>query len=273
MNYSLGNMLGGGSLTLDPDARTYIAAVVAAGGTVSGTQKNAINTFYKTGKSAGWYSSIKRMYLPIWASAAPNAIDMIGLTSGTFNGTVTHAAGYVQGDGSTGYFEPPTGSEYGNLGLSNSSASIFYLALDETVKTEAFHGLAGSGTERLGIGVPATLATMFLHPDSAPATLVQFAGQRSGIFVGSSTATNSRTLLRTSSSGFTRGSNTVSNTSTPPNIVPFFMARNNNGSPALYANSKFGLFGVGLGLSSTDDENYSLALKNLWETCTGLTLP
>jgi hypothetical protein len=275
MNYSLGYTLGRSMVFSrgDADALAYIAAVEGTGTSVSATQKTAINDFYVAAKADSYYTSLKRLYLPIWASAAPNAIDMIGLTSGTFNGTVTHSAGYVQGDGSTGYFEPPTGSEYGNLGLSNSSASIFYLALDETVKTQAFHGLAGSGTERFAIGVPATLATMFLHPDSAPATLVQFAGQRSGIFVGSSTATDSRTLLRTSSSGFTRGSNTVSNTSTPPNIVPFFMARNNNGSPGLYTNSKFGLFGVGLGLSSTDDENYSLALKNLWETCTGLTLP
>jgi hypothetical protein len=244
MNLSLSNMLGGGSLTLDPDARAYIAAVETAGGTVSATQRTAVSDFYRAGKSAGWYSSIKRLYLPIWAAAAPNAICMTSLTSGTFNGTVTHGAGYVQGNGSTGYFEPPAGSEYGNLGLSNSSASIFYLALDETVKTNAFHGLAGSGTERFGIGVPATLRTYFLHPDSAGEALIQFAGLRSGIFVGSSTATDSRTLLRTSSSGFTRVSNTVSNTSTPPNIVPFFMARNNNGSPGLYTNSKFGLFGV-----------------------------
>jgi hypothetical protein len=33
MNLSLSNMLGGGSLTLDPDARAYIAAVETAGGT------------------------------------------------------------------------------------------------------------------------------------------------------------------------------------------------------------------------------------------------
>jgi hypothetical protein len=102
MNLSLSNMLGGGSLTLDPDARAYIAAVETAGGTVSATQRTAVSDFYRAGKSAGWYSSIKRLYLPIWASAAPNAIDMIGLTSGTFIGTVTHAAGYAQGDGTTG---------------------------------------------------------------------------------------------------------------------------------------------------------------------------
>jgi hypothetical protein len=184
MNLSLSNMLGGGSLTLDPDARAYIAAVETAGGTVSATQRTAVSDFYRAGKSAGWYSSIKRLYLPIWAAAAPNAIDMIGLTSGTFNGTVTHSAGYVQGNGSTGYFEPPAGSEYGNLGLSNSSASIFYLALDETVKTNAFHGLAGSGTERFGIGVPAALVTYFLHSDSQGAALVQLGGSKVWYFCG-----------------------------------------------------------------------------------------
>jgi hypothetical protein len=111
---------------LDPDAKAYIAAVETAGATVSGGQKAAINTFFKTGKSEGWYSNIKRLYLPIWAAAAPNAIDMIDLGSGTFNGGVTHAAGYVQGNGSTGYFD--TGSTATAKGLSDASCSLGFIA-------------------------------------------------------------------------------------------------------------------------------------------------
>lgn len=95
--------------------------------TLTKVKLDALDTFIRTGKSDGWYSSIKRMYLPIWAAAAPNAICMTSLTSGTFNGTVTHAAGYVQGDGSTGYFDPGAGSEPNTLGMSNASATLFML--------------------------------------------------------------------------------------------------------------------------------------------------
>jgi hypothetical protein len=105
MNLSLSNMLGGGSLTLDPDARAYIAAVETAGGTVSATQRTAVSDFYRAGKSAGWYSSIKRLYLPIWAAAAPNAICMTRADQRHVQRHGDSWRGYVQGDGSTGYFD------------------------------------------------------------------------------------------------------------------------------------------------------------------------
>ena len=38
-------------------------------------------------------------------------------------------------------------------------------------------------------------------------------------------------------------------------------------------NAQIGSMGVGLGLSDTQDTAFTLALKNLWETCTSLTLP
>lgn len=261
-----------GGSRIDPDASAYIAELTSAGASVTGGQRLALDTFIRAEKAAERWDLHRRLYFPIWGIAAANAICMKSLTSGTFNGTVTHGAGFVVGDGTTGYFAPPAGSEYGNLGLSNSSASIFYLALNETAKTEALNGLAGSSNERFGMGVPATLSTMFLHADSGtPATLTS--GQRSGIFVGSSTATNARTVLRTTTAGLTRQSVTTLSTAAPPNIVPFFLARNNNGSPALYVDSQLGLYGYGPGLTSSQDGPFSLSLKNLWESCTGLTLP
>jgi hypothetical protein len=129
MQYSLAHQLGKRSGGLDPDAKAYIAAVETAGATVNATQKAAINTFVKTGKSDGWYSSIKRMYLPIWASAAPNAIDMIGLTSGTFNGTVTHSGGVCAGGWKHGVFSLTLEHQPSALGLATTSIGAVNFAL------------------------------------------------------------------------------------------------------------------------------------------------
>ena len=62
MQYAYAYQLNGTQTSgLDPSAKAYINAVVAAGATVSGAQRTAINNFYKTGKSDGWYSSLKRL--------------------------------------------------------------------------------------------------------------------------------------------------------------------------------------------------------------------
>ena len=274
MNYSLGNMLGGGSLTLDPDARAYIAAVETAGGTVSATQRTAVSDFYRAGKSAGWYSSIKRMYLPIWASAAPNAIDMIGLTSGTFNGTVTHSAGYVQGDGSTGYFD--FGATPDALGLSVDGGMIGILvnqaptigvrrlisAQNFSNSVDIFESTAGliAGISRTG----AAASTVFLSNTS----------NVSGIFTHTRENNTSQRLSVRKTAGITSGGvqTTAATGSIPRNIVA--LARNIGGSISAFSDLLAGsYFAADDSFTYADEPNFTLALKNLWETCTGLTLP
>jgi hypothetical protein len=56
-------------------------------------------------------------------------------------------------------------------------------------------------------------------------------------------------------------------------VNPFIMARNNNGTADLFSDSEIAFFGFGLGLSATNAKAYALAMKNLWQDCTGLTLP
>jgi hypothetical protein len=238
MNLSLSNMLGGGSLTLDPDARAYIAAVETAGGTVSATQRTAVSDFYRAGKSAGWYSSIKRLYLPIWASAAPNAIDMIGLTSGTFNGTVTHAAGYVQGDGTTGYF----------------NNGVFCDFVHSSVNGLIFRW---SGT---GVGQ--------VNVNSA----------RQGILTASREGGDRRLAIRTTASRTLLANTAGADNGSIPNNNVFFLAVNNTSvsgatNPNNYNDGQAAFYSLGLGLTDAQDTAYTLALKTLWESTTGLTLP
>jgi hypothetical protein len=280
MNLSLSNMLGGGSLTLDPDARAYIAAVETAGGTVSATQRTAVSDFYRAGKSAGWYSSIKRLYLPIWAAAAPNAIDMIGLTSGTFNGTVTHSAGYVQGDGSTGYFDPGAGSEPNTLGLSNASATLFMVVSNNSDASAAQIGSMTStisANNRFQINIFGS-RQFFACPTNtsgpSPTVIETPDSITNGVFIGSVTATNARYLHRRTTADTLVISNTATDIVTLSTHRPFILARNNTGTPDIFCtNARIAVAGWGLAIAQADASNYSLALKNLYEATTGLTLP
>jgi hypothetical protein len=259
-----------GGAALDADAKAYIAAVETAGATVSGGQKAAIDTFYKTGKSDGWYSSLKRIYLPIWGVAAPNAIDMMELGSGTFNGTVTHGAGFVQGDGTTGYFD--TGTNAVALGGASGNASLFALVKSYTSVIE--QGLIGAVTSGIGQGNQLRLQTTnfnFVHPTIAGN--VSIAASTGGIHVGSATSTSNRFSLRRGSSGVTSTAQTTTETTSLLSINIYAMCRNLIlATPNSFSTAELGAYGAGISLSIQDATDFTLALKNLWEGTTGLTL-
>jgi hypothetical protein len=272
LGLGLGLALSSSMSGLDPSAKAYIDAVVAAGGTVSGGQKSAINTFVKTGKNDGWYSSLKRMYLPIWGVAAPNAIDMIGLTSGTFVGTVTHGAGFVQGDNSTGYFN--TSTTLHSVGLNGTQGMHGVLSLEDPAGTSADQmGCLVAGNRMLlnnGTNINSNLVSSSL-------TNVAFSATFTGVIVASRVSATSHTIYRRSTaSGFqSSATNTNTESLTLPNLAPYFAgAANNNGSTLRgTATGKQGAYFFGDGLTSAQVTAFSLALKNLWEGATGLTLP
>ena len=273
---SLARHAGGG---LDADAAAYISAVEDAGASVSATQKGAINAFVKTGKSDGWYSSIKRLYLPIWASAAPNAICMTSLTSGTFVGTLTHSSGYVTTDGSTGHFLSDVSP--GGAGLTLNGSAVFALFTAESslnlINTESYFGAqeADNTTRFRNSGNGVTTAFAFFGPNSANFGTALTAGDQRGVqFFGRDTSTNRFISLRNAS-----GVSSDNQANTSGNInstIPMcWFANNINGSVSGYAPNtvQMGLAGMSDGLSQATAETVTDALKTLWETCTGLVLP
>ena len=276
MKYALGNMLNGGIQGLDPDAKAYINAVVAAGATVTSTQRTAINNFVKGEKAGSRWTLLKRLYLPIWGVAAPNAICMTSLTSGTFNGGITHASGYVSSNGTTGYFlldQAPA-----SLGLTTSSGSIYCLVTAASVFTgnttlggvqDSLNGSrtsfsTASGNNR-SIRVFSATPLFYSEPDSR------------SVLVASRTTTTTNSAYKRTSSGFVTTINEGSVLSPSVGTVQpmAYMANNNNGTFTAFAPAaaRFGAYGMGLGMTSTQAENFSAGLKTLWETCTGLALP
>lgn len=273
LSSSLGNSLVGGA---DANAKAYIAAVTATGTSVSATQKNAINKFYKTAKTGGYYTSLKRLYLPIWASASANAIDLIGLTSGTFVGGVTHNAGFVQGNGTTGYFNMNT--TYPANSLTLSDASMFFIA--KTVSLINFKAPMGAGTTNPGDfynqGSGTQIVTRWCSNTNA------LTGNSSALgIISFSRKSGTRNIWKRVTSGRSNiGTATNANAGTSVPVSSVFAFANNNtdsappaASPSNPHPGEFGGYGFGLGLTDAQDANFSFDLKDLWEGTTGLTLP
>ena len=89
----------------DADATAYLAAVVAAGGTVDATITSATNTLFEGLKSDGIYSKINRLYLFLGAVQNSMAINAKspGTNNMTFNGGWTHTVSGSTPNGTTGY--------------------------------------------------------------------------------------------------------------------------------------------------------------------------
>jgi hypothetical protein len=257
------------SQRLDPDASSVIAALTNASVTLTNAQSSAINRFHRVGKNEGWYSLLKRFYLPVWGAAGPNAVDWIERGSGTFVGTVTHGAGFVQGDGSTGYFS-------GNASFT-SVLGTTQLAHGWIISTEDTNGLDLVGgiisANRFWLGAAnATVNQIVIGRNTINASITS---NYKGIFVGSRESSTSLILHRRSAgTNATSATTTTSNDLNIPNVTPFYAgAYSVNGTPAFAsAPAKQGGYGFGTPMTTTQAQNFSAALETMFNTITGLTL-
>jgi hypothetical protein len=259
----------------DADAMSYVAAIRSAGATVTVNQREFINNFVRAEKAANRWSLIRRLYLPIWGVAAANAICIKARTSGTFVNGVTHSAGFVNSDGSTGYFLFDVAPSA--LGCTTSSGSVFAL----TTATSAIDGSVNLGrtqdvnnNSRVGlfsgssgfrqIQVFNTPASSYVETDSR------------GILLASRTSTTNLSSYKRTSAGFSTVVNEVAVAAgTVGTVRPMtFMAWNNNGTISTYSPStaRFGSYGMNLGMTAAQAEGFTANLETLWEGATGLSI-
>ena len=244
----------------DPDAAAYIAHIEGDGVSVSGAQKSAIDAFYVSGKSDGWYSKLKRFYFPVWNAAAPSARCLVSSTSGTFSGTISHNAGFVTGNGTNTHFD--SGATPSSMGIVTGDALLLRgIHLDDTSVHDACGVAQSSSAQSLAmLNFQGGGQTYFRQPSNT--TQAQMTGQGSyrGIYMGSSTATNSRFLLKRTTSGTTVVSNASNDTTAIYNQNPHFLARR---LPTISNRTKGSEFawGLGKGLTQTQAEDCSLAIK------------
>ena len=276
LSFALSSRLFGSGV--DPDAQAYINAVTSAkGSSPSLLQTVAIDNFYKAEKAAGRYSKHKMMYLPIWANAAANAIDLISLTSGTFVGDVTHGSGYIQGDGTTGYFR--TGKIASTLGLdlatNYGSASVLVNLADSRNQNAEWLGATDGANRRLLLGQATNNFTSGNAYSAAAGASLGDALKR-GIYTVSVESSSLRRWRRYSNGNVLAGSasNSTLNTTTAPTVEQYLLARNNNNAGAtLHTDARLGFAHMGFVMTETELNDFANNVETLWETCTGLTLP
>lgn len=280
MQYSLSNRLSSNVSGIDPDAKAYIAAVETALGTPIATAlpnasnpKRIISDFFKAEKAASRWSLFKQFHLPIFNNVAANAIDLVARYVGEFTlSGVTTAAGYVQSNGTSGYFDfKNTPSD---LGLSMSDAYEFALAKTAFAPTGGrVIGSRNAGGQDFNLSVNDASTFRAAIMSNTTGLITSSSNAMTGILTASR-KTGTRFVARRSSTGYASlGSITDSDVGLTPTVDIYAMAGNAVGVAGAFTTNQWGAYGVGLGLTTTQNEGFTLNLKTLYEGLTGITLP
>ena len=215
---------GGGGL--DPATSAWIAAVITAGGTVSGTQQTNVDTLIKAYKSAGIFTLHDRMWLYASENVQQAAIDIISLASHTLVGTPAFTAnrGY-DGNGFSGSIDTNyiTGTNF----TLNANSFGAYVTTSTTAFSNTIMGesnLDGSTCNFVAINGSAVL--QFDDCNGAFPTLTNANTKGRYIFTRTSS-----TNIAVYKNGTSIGPAT-SSSFTVPNIHWFVLGYNNNGSLA-----------------------------------------
>lgn len=101
-----GILASAGGIVYDADAQAFFDRVTAAGGTLSATEKTAVNQLVLDMKSYSIWTAMKAIYPMVGASAAACAQNLKSSSfTGTFNGGWTFASTGATPNGTTGYMD------------------------------------------------------------------------------------------------------------------------------------------------------------------------
>jgi len=127
MNLTLNGIIAssGGVVIPDTDGQAYIDRVVAAGGSLTTTEQNAVKQLVVDLKAYGIWNSIQAAYPMIGNSSIAVRQNLISSSfTGTITGTVAVSSTGITGDGSTGYMD--TGYNPATSGLLDSAHLSIY---------------------------------------------------------------------------------------------------------------------------------------------------
>jgi hypothetical protein len=239
----------------DADAQAFFNRVTTAGGTLTTTEQNAVNTLVIALKADGIWDKMKAIYPMVGASAAACSRN---LKSDNFNGTFT--AGWTFA--STG--ATPNGtSAYMNTGLNPVAQSLtsanghlsYYCRTRSTTADPAEVGnftndLSGFVLQSAGESNSTRFFFSYFRRAFFNSTTRPL-----GLISGSSTGGNTRRDIYIN--GVSVGNNVFIDANILPNYILYLGAANiNNTSISSYSDSQCAFATIGDGLSSSEMSNF-----------------
>ena len=239
--------------SFDADAAAFFNRVTTAGGTLSTTEKQAVNQLVLDLKANSLWTPMKAIYPMVGASAAACSRNLKADDfNGTFSSGWTFASTGVTGNGTSDYMNtnllPST-----QLTLNSSHLSFYSRTLSNGVEVEM-----GNDDGANGSIIEIRTAGISYYRINSGGTYISYTDSDSRAFyMANRTASNVINGWRNSTKVAT---GTVSS-SALPTINIFLGAWNNNGVPSFYTTKECAFASIGDGLTDTQASNFYTAVQ------------
>jgi len=239
--------------TYDADALAFFARVTAAGGSLTLTEKSAVNTLVLSMKANSIWTPMKAIYPMVGASAAACAQNLKSSSfTGTFTSGWTFASSGVTPNGTSAYMDT---NLIPSSNMSNSSASMGFADNVSNTQPSGIEIGVQSATDGMTIWSNAFGVSNSRIARGADASSVAFT--TGGRLYGSRTTATLQTLYRNGVSVAT-GVGAVTPLETVYTIT--LGGLNLSGTPNLFANGRYTFYFIGDGLSGTNITNLDSAI-------------
>lgn len=240
----------------DADAQAFFDRVTTAGGSLSATEKTAVNKLVLDLKGYSIWSKMKAIYPMVGASAAACAQNLKSASfTGTFTATgITYASTGVKGNGTSAYMD--TGVIPSNdLSLNNAHLS-FYSRDNQSAAASSEIGSNEGTANRLQITLKFT-SNINYYAINNNVTQFDYSGSTSGFFTASRITSSQIKLYRNNTIIDTKSS-TTQNLNSKEIII---LGTNNDGIKNQWSTKECAFASIGDGLTDTEASNFYTAVQ------------
>lgn len=242
-------------VSYDADAQAFFNRVTAAGGSLTNTEKSAVNTLVLNMKSYGIWTSMKAVYPMVGASAAACAQNLKSASfTGTFSSGWTFASTGVTGNGTSSYFDTTFNP--------SSDASL--------------SGLSFGGYLRKNLTTPIQVDGCFSGAYFAQHNFISanmISGDISNLISYTGNPSQRMFVHRRTSSIFSQSYRDSTSLGTEtnfanglPNVNYIIGARNDSGTKVLYTSQEYAFYFFGLSLTNQNALDLTTAVNTFQTT-------
>ena len=246
------------SAGIDADAEAFFARVTAAGGTLSATERTAVDKLVKDMKAANVWNAMKAVYPMVGASAAACAQNLKSSSfTGTFNGGWTYASTGVTPNGTNAFMNTGLIPSVDFSATSNST-SIY-------IRTQSINSGAQFGTQ--SVAGPTTRNWLFVRTDAtnyheirnntSVTTTATTPATSQGFWINNRPNITTQKLMR---NGGTLISTTTAQVSFSAQPI-YLGAMNSSGTANEFTNRQSAFLSIGDGLSDTQASDFYTAVQ------------
>jgi len=255
--------------SFDADAVAFFGRVTTAGGSLSATEKAAVNTLVVDMKAAGIWSGMKAIYPMVGASAAACAQNLKSSSfTGTFSSGWTFASTGVTPNGTSAFFDTLLAP---SSNLTNNNTNItYYSRTNNAVLTSCDIGVSGPAA----LYLPISLMYIRTNTDSftssnynygAPTNMTTTNLDARGFYMGNRT---SNVLTNCWKNGVKQNTNTATETQNITTLTNryYLGACNLGGTAAQFSSRECAFSSIGDGLTDTQASNFYTAVQTFQTT-------